>query len=847
MGATSIFFNGRLISVPGPYSEVDASGLETVGLGATGIVAVLGTGEGGRPVSDITETKDFLRFSTPEKMQAAFRSGQLHEVASMLFAPANDPNILGGAVEVVAMKTNPATQSTGSLKAGVTPQIDLTSKDFGAFTSQVNVELQDGSTQGKALTIRFEDVTESVDNLGGDGIFTLQYNGGSYGYNTAVGSVNGAGDISVSATRSGIGLLTDITNPATNNAVEIAGANQTGAVASITTKSGSLMTLTGLTGMTANHVGRNITITGAASGANNGTFPIAVYLSATSVQITNAAGVANDANNGAISWTVSDAGTLVTIYGLVGGVPTKETLTHNGTNTVTGATVWDAGGVKAVVCNQLLVAGTMTVKNAPGGTTIFSVAAAQLSKGAYVCENCYVEKEALSLTLDAAGVHAVLIWGKDASGAVMAESVTTNGTTPVGTTATAWTQIDVVVASVVPIARTLTVTAVAAKTLATVQNLLRKVEAYFSTKQRTVSGTVMGFIFEYGTGDTNFAVSDLDILSNVNVKNPATGTFTADLYAIVAWINQNSQLVEAAVSVGATSVPDNTPAPVYLSGGVEGTALFADYQNALNLLKRINVSSVVDLSGDPAVAAALNAHCAYMCGIGRSERDGFVGLLNSGMTDVPSKSEAKAQVIALNSRHIRAVAQAVERYNTQGERTEFPPPFAAALLAGAQAGAPVGTSLTFKYLNTLGVRQHSSWNPTDDTEEMVRAGIVIVQNIDGVGRRVVRNITTHLSSSNLAYVEGSVNAAVNFAAYSFRTAMEVAVGQRGFAGTLSAARAVALGVLGKLVDENIITSYRALTMTLVLDVLEVSVEMAPIMPINFVPITFHLTNQAQAA
>ena len=49
--ATSIFFNGRLIRTPGSYSEVNTDALAAVGLGATGIVAVIGTGEGGKPVS----------------------------------------------------------------------------------------------------------------------------------------------------------------------------------------------------------------------------------------------------------------------------------------------------------------------------------------------------------------------------------------------------------------------------------------------------------------------------------------------------------------------------------------------------------------------------------------------------------------------------------------------------------------------------------------------------------------------------------------------------------------------------------------------------------------------------
>jgi hypothetical protein len=82
------------------------------------------------------------------------------------------------------------------------------------------------------------------------------------------------------------------------------GTGNTGAVASITTVVGGVATLTGLTGFSTTTAGQRwITITGAASGGNNGTFKILSFISATSVTILNTAAVASDANNGAISWT----------------------------------------------------------------------------------------------------------------------------------------------------------------------------------------------------------------------------------------------------------------------------------------------------------------------------------------------------------------------------------------------------------------------------------------------------------------------------------------------------------------------------------------------------------------
>ncbi len=80
-------------------------------------------------------------------------------------------------------------------------------------------------------------------------------------------------------------------------------AGQSGTAASLTTVTGGLQTVTGLTGMTAASIGDFLVIANGATPANNGEFRIAKYLSATSVQIANASAVASDGNNGSIQWT----------------------------------------------------------------------------------------------------------------------------------------------------------------------------------------------------------------------------------------------------------------------------------------------------------------------------------------------------------------------------------------------------------------------------------------------------------------------------------------------------------------------------------------------------------------
>ncbi len=764
MGATTIFFNGRLISVPGSYSEVDASGLEQVGLGASGIVAVLGTGEGGKPVSEITETKDFIRLTKPGQAQKLFRSGDLREVGDMLFAPAKDPDILGGAQSVVAMKVNPATASSASLANAQGNAIDLTSKDFGAFTAQINVSLADGTNQGKLLTIKFEDITESVDDLGGDTVFTLEYTPGTAGYTTMTAQVQAGGSIRALGTKASLGLDSEFsgTQLATNHLIE------------------------------------------------------------------------------ALSSSAGDTTQSVVVYGLSsGGVAQTETIALNGTGAVAGLLTYSKIlGLRVVGT----LAGTVTVQIASGGAVLTTGLAT--TKGLVKGLTLFVNATTVSIVADGASTAAVLVEGKNASGAYQIEKLTLNGTTPVVSTLN-FSSIQYLAYGLVAAARTATLTAEAAKALSTVQTTLQKAADYFNARFITGSG---GFAFTLVTTKTAFLLSDLDVQpSAINVLSVAA-VFKADLFAIIDWINSNSQYVTAAMSSGASGgAPLDTSTAVFLVGGAEGTALFSHWQKALNLLKQTRVNSIVVLTGDPAVHAALDAHCAYMGGIGRSERDAFVGLLNSGLDDVAPKAEIQSQIVALNTRHIRAYGQAIERFDSSGVRTEFPAYFLAAICAGAQAGAPVGTPLTHKYMNVLSFRQASDWNPTDDAEEMIQSGLSFLESVEGVGLRIVRNNTTFLQSSNLAFIEGSVNQAVNFATFNFRTAMEAAVGKKGFAGTINAAKGIATGTLGLLVDAGTLVAYRSLDIELALDVLEVAVEIAPVIPINFVKNTIHLVTIRQTA
>ena len=769
--ASTIFYQGRVISEPGAYSKVDASSLDQVGLAASGIVAIIGTAEGGIPVSALTSIEDFIRIKKPRQGKTTFRSGDLREAIPIAFNPSKDEDITAGAQEVIAMKVNPATQSEVTLGNASGDAVKFTSADYGAFCDQINVTIANGDTQGKQVVVTFEDSLQAVDDLGGDAIFKLKY-------------------VAPSGVRDGWEAMT-------------AQIDAGGVVKTL----GSLDSL--------------------------------------GLPVTNAL-----AGDGAIEVVSSDAGDTaidVIVHGLdaTSGLPVTETLTLNGTTAAPGTQLFKAGSVFGIHCaDYASLAGTVTLQPSGGGVAILTLTSAASSSGMLAKADTYVASGKLSLVASGASTDEVIVAGKSTTGTAQSEKVTLNGAAAV-LTAGDYSEITEVVLGDVAVGLTITVTATATQSVPATHSTVQKIADFYNGKNSGASG----FIATIVTSKTAYAATKLDVtVAAADCFSPAEPSFYADLYAIIDWVNASSQLISAeAVSGAKGGAPSNTTSPAFLSGGSEGLADADDYQDALNWLKQVRVNTIVPLTADPAIAAAVDAHNAFMGGEGRNERDGVVGIMNSGQTGLATKAEIKAQIVNLNTRHMRACAQSVDRFNTSNVRETLNPMFGAVAIAGMQAGSPVGTALTSKFINILGFNQDSSWNPIDDSEEMIQAGLVFVRNEDGRGRKIVRNVTTHLSSENLAFQEAHVNEAVNYSVYNFRLTMESAVGKPGFAGTINATQGLALPKLNSLIKAGALTRWRNLDIELTADVLEVAVEMAPIISINFVPTTVHLVTQSQAA
>lgn len=545
-----------------------------------------------------------------------------------------------------------------------------------------------------------------------------------------------------------------------------------------------------------------------------------------------------------VSSNAGDTTQVVTVYGLSAGVPTRRQATLNGVTPVALGN-FDAGDVFGVILSGTTL-GNITVRDS-AVTTVLTVTTGQVQSGA-VKTSAFFVNGALTQVSSGASTNAVWYVGRNAAGSVVIDRLALTGASPVTSAVTTLVTLEAIVLGEVEAAQTVTISGKALQSSITTQNTLQKLADYVNARQVTASPDPYGFELLLTTTRTTFAVALLDLtVAAVNVFSPVTGSFYADLQLLVEAVNNGMDLVTAAAATGAIGVPTNTSMSTFLSGGTNGTALQSHWQYALDLLKQVFVNFVVVISPDPAVHAALKAHCAYMAGDGKKERSGLVGILNTGLTDLADKDEIRAQILALNSRHIQVVAESVERFNHEGERETFSPPFHAVLAAGAKAGAGLGGSITFKYANALAFNRDSSWNPVDDAEELIQAGLLFTEEVEGVGTRWVRNITTHLSSSNIAFTDATVNEAVNYSVYTFRTNMEAFVGAKGTQGTVNQAKAGGGFILNQLIAAEALVDWRGLTIEKTLDILDVVAEIAPTIPVNFVRTVLHLNSFRQTA
>lgn len=331
--------------------------------------------------------------------------------ASAIPDPSKDMWSVGGYTNLTGLVGQSGSAATISIPIIATgtapPDIKVTGTPLGLYN--LNIQITTGGARGTAVfkwstdggnTFTTGVTTAAANALAGTGL-TIAFPNGTYTndnvWTTSSTFLTVTGLTGMAANSVGHALTVSGASTAANNATYriasfissssvtvyspfaagLTAYNNAGIAASITTFVGTTVTITGGANFTANSVGHYITITGASSAGNNGTFPITAFISASSVSYTNASGVATDANNPNIHWvetipSTSSAPYTDTASGAItwaekaGGTAASISSFTNGVATLTGLT----GMTSASVGHALTIINAATVAN--NGTFLIS-------------------------------------------------------------------------------------------------------------------------------------------------------------------------------------------------------------------------------------------------------------------------------------------------------------------------------------------------------------------------------------------------------------------------------------------------------------------------------------------
>lgn len=354
-------------------------------------------------------------------------------------------------------------------------------------------------------------------------------------------------------------------------------------------------------------------------------------------------------------------------------------------------------------------------------------------------------------------------------------------------------------------------------------------------------------------------VTDIGAFS-VNSAQPARikkdASEVADMFA-----NSISASLVADPTVGLPG----TLAETMLTGGAKGVTTMANIVDGLAKFEKFHVNFVLPLFSRDATADASDAltesgstytiagvHQAVKTHISlmkttkkKSERQGMLSFKGT-------YANCQTQASVLADGRLQLMIQDIRQADVQGNIKWFQPWALAALMAGARSGAPIGTPMTYKFLNLSGIRQTGQamstadadividFDPDLQAEDAIQSGITFLEAPQTGGFRVVVDNTTYGIDSNFLWNRANVVYAGDIIAYNFRNAMETFIGRKNTI-TVSDVIGVADSVLGAFLGQGITVStpdapqgYKALSAKIVGSVIYVYVTVKIVEGIDWV-------------
>jgi hypothetical protein len=301
-------------------------------------------------------------------------------------------------------------------------------------------------------------------------------------------------------------------------------------------------------------------------------------------------------------------------------------------------------------------------------------------------------------------------------------------------------------------------------------------------------------------GNTLYGQLPLSVLDHIS----ATGALSAsgakparlkkDAYDVQQFFALSSMVsLQDAADVGLPDAQSEAP----LAGAVLGATGTADVVDALEKFTKLHLNSVVPLFARDATAdisdgltdassaytiagihQAVKTHCSLMATTKKkSERQGYLALKD---TYVNCKNQSQTLADARQ----QLVIQDIRQIDSQGNIKWFLPWAGAALLAGARGGSPIGTPMTFKFLNASGIRHTAQplstpeadiladFDPDTQYDDAIQNGITFLEHPQTGGFRIVLDNTTYGKDANFVFNRANVLYAADVIAYDFRNQLE---------------------------------------------------------------------------
>jgi|GEM_PF-2454252 len=249
-------------------------------------------------------------------------------------------------------------------------------------------------------------------------------------------------------------------------------------------------------------------------------------------------------------------------------------------------------------------------------------------------------------------------------------------------------------------------------------------------------------------GAATLPSSELDAVAGQDIKT-APYTSSANIGAIVHWVNTQSLLATASRQAGAANVPANI-AYTFLSGGSEGAAVTnTDWQIAIDAFLTENIHYLFVATSDATVHAMALDHCVFASDLKqRKERRCFLG---GAANETVEQTVTRAQALA--DKRAQLVYPGIKRRNlVTGNVDTLSPMFSAAAACGMKAGGRPEISLTFKNIRASGLEKTLTLT---EIERLLDRGVTPLESVqeDGVFR-IVQDLTTYLVDANVIWRKG---------------------------------------------------------------------------------------------